>query len=77
MESNMETYITVCKIDSQQEFAVWLKELKQGLCNNLKRWDAEGDGREVKREGLYGHLWLIHVDNWQKPKYFIKQLSFN
>ena len=30
-KSNMETYITMCKIDSQQEFAVWLRKLKQGL----------------------------------------------
>ena len=29
-KSNMETDITVCKIDNQQEFAVWLR--KQGLC---------------------------------------------
>ena len=29
-KSNMETYITICKIDSQQEFAVWLRKLKQG-----------------------------------------------
>ena len=29
-ESNMETYITICKIDSQWEFAVWLRKLKQG-----------------------------------------------
>ena len=27
-ESNTETYITVCKIDSQWEFAVLLRELK-------------------------------------------------
>ena len=32
--SNMETYNTICKIDSQWEFAVWLKELKPGLPNN-------------------------------------------
>ena len=25
---NMETYITICKIDSQQELAVWLRKLK-------------------------------------------------
>ena len=49
--SNMETYITICKIDSQQEFAVWLKKLKQGLCINLEEWDAEGDGREVQKGG--------------------------
>ena len=49
--SNMETYITTCKIDSQQEFAVCLSKLKQGLCTNLERWDGEGDGREVQKGG--------------------------
>ena len=46
-KSNMETYITICKIDSQWEFAVWLRKLKQGLCINLEEWDGEGDGRKV------------------------------
>ena len=46
-ESNMETYITMCKIESQQEFAVWLWKLKQGLCINREERDGEGDGREV------------------------------
>ena len=32
------------------EFAVWLKKLKQGLCNNLVEWDGAGDGREVQEE---------------------------
>ena len=44
-ESTMETYITMCKIDSQQEFSVWLRKLKRGLCINLKGWDGEGDGK--------------------------------
>ena len=48
---NMETYITICKLDSQQEFAVWLRKLKQGLCINLEGWDGEGDGREVQKGG--------------------------
>ena len=30
-KSNMEIYITICKIDSQWEFAVWLRKLKQAL----------------------------------------------
>ena len=47
-KSNMETYIDICKIDSQQEFAVWLRKLKQGLCINLEGWDGEGDEREVQ-----------------------------
>ena len=46
---NMETYITISKIDSQWEFAVWLRELIQGLCDNLEGWDGEGDGREVQK----------------------------
>ena len=32
----METYITTCKTESQWEFAVWLRRLKQGLCINLQ-----------------------------------------
>ena len=51
IECNMETYITICKTDSQWEFAVWLRKLKQGLCINLEGWDGEGDGREVQKGG--------------------------
>ena len=49
--SNMETYTTICKIDSQQEFAIWLRKLKQGLYINLEGWDGVGDGREVQKGG--------------------------
>ena len=49
-KSNIETYITICKIDSQQEFAVWLRKFKQGFCINLEGWDAEADGRDVQKE---------------------------
>ena len=48
-KSNMETYITTCKIDSQREFAVSLRKLKQGLCINLEGWYGEGNGREGQR----------------------------
>ena len=50
-KSNMETYIPICKIDSQREFAVWLRKLKQELCINLEGWDGEGDGREFQKGG--------------------------
>ena len=49
-KSNKKTYITIYKIDSQREFAVWLRKLKQGLCINLEGWDGEGDGREFQKE---------------------------
>ena len=43
-KSNMGNYITMCKTDSQQEFAVWLRKLKEGLYINL-----EGEmGREMR-----------------------------
>ena len=50
-KSNMETYITLCKIDSQWEFGVWLRKLKQGLCINLEEWDGKGNGREFLKGG--------------------------
>ena len=50
-KSNMETYINICQIDSQWEFAVCLRKLKQGLCVNLEGWDEERDGREVQGGG--------------------------
>ena len=46
-KSNMETYITICKIDSQWEFAVFGRET----------------GGRFKREEIYVlYLWLIHVE---------------
>ena len=50
-KSIMETYITMCKIDSQWEFAVSLRKFKQQLCINLEEWDGEGNGREVQQGG--------------------------
>ena len=61
-KSNMETYITICKIDSKWEFDAWLRKLKEGLCINL----AVGWGRRwkggSKRRGIYVYPWLIHVE---------------
>ena len=58
---------------TKQEFAVWLKKLKQGLCIKLEGWDGEGDGR-FKREGIYVYLWLIHVEVEQKTTKFWKAI---
>ena len=41
-KSKMETYISICKMDSQWEFAVWLRKLG---------WDGVRDGREVQQGG--------------------------
>ena len=66
----MEIYITKCKIDSQWEFAVCLRELKQGLCIKMGRQT----GGSFKRERTYVYLWLIHVNVWQKTAKFCKAI---
>ena len=66
--------MTLCKIDSQREFAVWLRKLKQGLCVSLEGWDGEGDGGRFKREGMYVYLWLIHAEVGQKTARFYKAI---
>ena len=60
-KSNMETYVTICKVYSQWEFAVWLRKHKQGLCINLEGWKGSEMGGRFKREGIYVCLRLIHV----------------
>ena len=44
-KNNMETYSTIFKIDSQQEFAVVLRKLKQGLCINREGWAGVGGSK--------------------------------
>ena len=61
-KSNKETYITICKKDSQMEFAEWLWKLKQGLCINLEDRIGRKMGGSFKREGIYAYLWLIRVE---------------
>ena len=54
--------ITICKTDSQREFAVCLRKFKQGLCINLEGWDGEGEGSEVQKRAIHVYLWLIQVE---------------
>ena len=49
-KSNMETYITICKIDSQWEFAVCLRKQTGALCQPRGvgwegRWEGGSKGR--------------------------------
>ena len=78
-ESNMETHITICKIDSQWEFAIWLRKLKQGLCINLEGWDREGDGTPLQYSCLEnprdGGAWWAAVCGVAQSRTRLKQLS--
>ena len=50
-EKHGSIYTAVCKVDSQWKFAVWLRELKLGLCNNLDGWERVQDRREIQEGG--------------------------
>ena len=75
-ESNMETYHTICKTDSQWEFALWLRELKHGLCDNLEGGVGREMGGRFRREGTWVYLRLIII-MFDRKQNSVKQLSFN
>ena len=54
-KSNMETYITICKIDSQWEFAIWLRKLKGGALYQpgWVEWGGRWDGVSKRRGYMY------------------------
>ena len=57
-ESNMETYITIYKVESQCEFADWLRELKEGLLATYRGWI----GRKMGGRGhMYTYGWFMLV----------------
>ena len=62
-KSNMETYITICKMDSQWEFCCMAQETQTGALYQPRQSRM---GRDMwggfKREGIYVYLWLIHVE---------------
>ena len=61
-ENNMEIYNTTCKIDGQWEFVIWLRELKQGLYDNLEGWMEREMGGRFRMDRTWVYLWLFLVD---------------
>ena len=50
-KSNMETYIIIYKIDSQQELGICLRKPKQGFCISLEGWNGKGEWKESQKGG--------------------------
>ena len=48
-KSNMETYITICKIDSQREFCYVAQETQTGALYQPRGMGWGGDEREVQK----------------------------
>ena len=59
-------------------FAIWLRELIPGLCDNLEEGDGKGGGREVKEaEGIcVFNGWYMLMYNRNQHS-IVKQLSLN
>ena len=66
----------MCKIDTQWEFPVWLRELKPGLCNNLEGWGEAGGGGDIMRGHMYTYGWFMLMCG-RKQHNIVKQLSSN
>ena len=52
-------HITICKLDSQREFAVWLRNLSRGSVSTWRGGMGREMGGRFKREGISVYLWLI------------------
>ena len=76
-KSNMESYITICKTDSQWEFAVCLRKLKPGLC--IPRgvgWEVRWEGGSKGRGFMYTYgSFVLRFDRKQQNS--VKQSFFN
>ena len=76
----METYITICKMENQWEFAVWLRKLKQGLCINLEGWDGEGNGTPLQYSCLEnpmdGEAWKAAVHGVAEGRTRLSDFTF-
>ena len=70
-KSNMETYITVCKIDSQREFAIWLRKLKLGALYKTRGMGWGGRWERVSK----GRGYMLRFD--RKEQNSVQQLSFD
>ena len=61
-ESNMETDITICKINSQGELLYGSGNSNRGSVSTWRGGMRREMGGSFKREGIYVYLWLIHVE---------------
>ena len=59
--SNMETYITIFKINSQCEFALWLRKLKQRALYQHRGvvWGWRWEGNSKGRGYMYTYGWFM------------------
>ena len=60
-QSNMETYITICKI-ANGNLLFGLGNSHKGSLSTYRGQMGREMGGRFKRKGMYVYLWLIHVE---------------
>ena len=58
----METYTTVCKIDSHGNLLYGSGNSNRGPLSMKSGGMGREMGERLRREGIYVYLWLIHVE---------------
>ena len=61
-KSNRDTYITICKIDSQLNLLCGSGNSNRGSVLTYRGGMVREMGGRFKREGMYVYLWLIHAE---------------
>ena len=74
-EGNGSLYITICEIDDQSKLDVWNRTLKASPVGQPRGMGWGGRSGVVWDGGTHAHLWLIHVNVWQKPLQYCKVIS--
>ena len=73
-KSNMEIYITICKIDGHGNLLYGSGNSKRGSVSTWVGGMGKEMGGRFKREEIYVYLWLIHVEVRQKRTKFCKAI---
>ena len=68
-------YITIYEIDDQSKFDARNRALKASALGHPRGMGRGGSGEGGSRWGTHVHLWLIHVNVWQKPPQYCKVIT--
>ena len=72
---NMETYITICKIDTNGNLQYVSENSNRGSVSTCRGGVGREIGGRFKSKRTYACLWLLRLDRKQQDS--VKQLSFN
>ena len=68
-------YIIICETDRQSRFHAWDRVLRAGALGWPRGMGWGGRWEGGSKWGTHVHLWLIHVNVWQKPVQYCKVTS--